>query len=94
MIRTPSGKNLDFVIVDRITGEIAAAKLKEMLVIYGLDFRHCLGQGYDGAANMSGKSGMQGRLVAENPKAVYIHCNSHIFNLCIVQACSHPLLET
>ena len=70
MIRTPSGKNLDFVIVDRITGEIAAAKLKEMLVTYGLDFRHCRGQG---VANMSGKSGVQGRLVAENPKAVYIY---------------------
>ena len=26
--------------------------------------------------------------MAENPKALYVHCNSHILNLCIVQACS------
>ena len=26
--------------------------------------------------------------MAENPKATYIHCNSHVLNLCIVQACS------
>ena len=37
--------------------------------------------GYDGASNMSGKSGVQGRLMAVNPKA-----NSHILNLCIIQA--------
>ena len=61
---------VDFVTVDRITGEVLAAKLKEMLVTYGLDFRGCRGQGYDGAANMSGKSGVQGRLMAENPKTV------------------------
>lgn len=34
--------------------------------------------------------GVQGLLMAENSKATYIHCNSHVlnFNLCIVQACS------
>ena len=26
----------------------------------------------------------------ENSKAVYVHCNSHILNLCIVDACSLP----
>ena len=68
---------VDFVTVDRITGEVLAAKLKEMLVTYDLDFRDCRGQGYDGAANMSGKLGVQGKLMAENPKAI-IHRNSHI----------------
>ena len=39
---------------------------------------------------------VQGRLLAENPQAIYIyiyiytHCNSHILNLCIVEACSLP----
>ena len=79
---------VDFVTVDRITGAVLAKKLKEMLVMYGLDFANCRGQGYDGATNMSGEAGVQGRLMAENPKAVYVHCNSHILNLCIVQACS------
>ena len=79
---------VDFVSVERITGEVLANKLKEMLEKYGLELGNCRGQGYDGAANMSGESGVQGRLLRENPKAMYIHCNSHILNLCIVQACS------
>ena len=82
---------VDFVTVDRITGEVLASKLKEMLVTYGLDFRDCWEQGYDGAANVSRKSGVQGRLMAENPKAVYIHCNSHILLYMYV---AYPLLET
>ncbi|SMN02068.1 hypothetical protein SPONN_425 [uncultured Candidatus Thioglobus sp.] len=78
---------VDFVSVERITGEVLAAKIKETLVKYDLDFQNCRGQGYDGASNMSGANGVQGRLVAENSKALYFHCKSHILNLCIVQAC-------
>ena len=75
---------VDFDSVERITGEIIASKLKETLARYNLDLLDCRGQGYDGATNMSGASGVQGRLTSENPKATYIHCNSHILNLCIV----------
>ena len=25
-----------------------------------------------------------------NSKAVYVHCNSHVLNLCVVEACSLP----
>lgn len=85
---------LDFVGTKRITGEVLARKLKETLVKYDVDFQDCRGQGYDGAANMSSSgAGVQGRLLADNPKAVYIHCNSHILNLCIVQACSLPAIR-
>ncbi len=55
---------------------------------YGLEFENCRGQGYDGASNMSARHGVQGILNRENNKALYVHCNSHILNLCIVQACS------
>ena len=37
---------------------------------------------------MSAERGVQGLLAAENSEAVYTHCNGHILNLCIVQACS------
>ncbi len=84
---------VDFVSVDRITGEILATKIKEALVTYNLDLQDCRGQGYDGASNMSGASGVQGRLTAENSKATYFHCNSHILNLCIVQACSLQVIR-
>ena len=39
---------VDFVSVERITGEIIASKH------YNLDLQDCRGQGYDGATNMSG----------------------------------------
>lgn len=79
---------LDFLHTDRITGEVLACKLKGALVGYGISLQDCRGQGYDGASNMSSAGGVQGLLLAENSKAVYIHCNSHILNMCIVQACS------
>ena len=90
-----SGRNiqeefLDFIKVERITGEVLAREIKNVLARYGLDLQNCRGQGYDGAINMSGANGVQGRISAENSKAVYVHCNSHILNLCIVDACSLP----
>ncbi len=81
---------LDFIKVERITGEVLAREIKNVLARYGLDLQNCRGQGYDGTANMSAANGVQGRLSAENSKAVYVHCNSHILNLCIVNACSLP----
>lgn len=84
---------LDFILTDRITGEVVARKIKEALVKYGLEFKNCHGQGYDGASNMSAPGGVQGRLLAENPKATYMHCNAHILNLCIVNACSLPTVR-
>ena len=84
---------LDFVSTDRITGVVLAGLLKGVLLKYGIDFNDCRGQGYDGASNMASTGGVQGRLASENPKAVYMHCNSHILNLCIVQACSLPLIR-
>ncbi len=74
---------LDFIKVERITGEVLAREIKNVLARHGLDFQNCRGQGYDGARNMSAANGVQGRLSAENS-------NSHILNLCIVNACSLP----
>ena len=80
---------LEFVNTDRITGQVLASKIKQALSKWGLDLQNCRGQGYDGATNMlSAERGVQGLLAAENSKAVYTHCNGHILNLCIVQACS------
>ena len=47
------------------------------------------GQGYDGAAAMSGQySGLQSRIMAENEKAIYVHWHAHILNLVLVDTCS------
>ena len=79
---------IDFVYTDRITGWIIASKLRDTLARYDIDLLNCRGQGYDGASNMSSAGGVQGLISADTSKTVYMHCNSHILNLCIVQACS------
>jgi hypothetical protein len=85
---------VDFMYTDRITGDALASKLKSALGRYGLDLKDCRGQGYDGASNMSSAGGVQGILSGENPKAVYLHCNSHTLKgLCIVKACSLPFIR-
>lgn len=47
----------------------------------------CRGQGYDNAANMSGKfKGVQANIKEINPLAVYSNCGAHSLNLCGVNA--------
>jgi len=46
-------------------------------------------QGYDGAANMSGKYiGVQVRLLQTVTGAMYVHDKSHCLNLAIVHSCN------
>jgi len=56
---------------------------------HGLDLSRLRGQGYDGAANMSGVySGVQARLKQIQPLAVYVHCMAHNLNLALNDSCS------
>ncbi|KAK0131240.1 Zinc finger MYM-type protein 1 [Merluccius polli] len=51
---------------------------------HGLELSRCRGQGYDGAANMSGiYSGVQARIAEREPLALYVHCAAHNLNLVI-----------
>lgn len=51
------------------------------------------GQGYDGAANMSGVySGLQARIKEKNPSAKYVHCCAHALNL-VVNDCVTSIPE-
>ena len=79
---------VDFISVEKITGEVLAHEIKSTINKYGLNFEECRGQGYDGASNMSCANGVQGHLRADNPKVTYVHCNSHVLTLCSVEACS------
>ena len=52
---------------------------------YHIDPMSMVSQGYDGAAVMSGHcSGVQARIRQVAPKALYVHCNAHCLNLCLV----------
>ncbi|KAL4104796.1 hypothetical protein QTP88_020072 [Uroleucon formosanum] len=50
-----------------------------------------IGQGYDGAAAMSGQfKGVQTRIREIYPLAYYIHCSAHCLNLVISDSCNIP----
>ncbi|XP_075696700.1 zinc finger MYM-type protein 1-like [Rhinoderma darwinii] len=70
-----------------ITDQTAASLEKEIVLSIenkGLDISRCRGQGYDGAANMSGiYTGVQARISKREPCAQYIHCAAHNLNLAL-----------
>ncbi|XP_031327474.1 zinc finger MYM-type protein 1-like [Photinus pyralis] len=49
---------------------------------HNLELKHCRGQSYDNASNMSGcYSGLQARILNHNPLAYYLPCAAHSLNL-------------
>ena len=62
---------------------------------YEVDGDKLRAQGYDGAANMSGKhQGVQAHVRQRFPEAVYVHCKSHCLNLAIVHSCKDASVRT
>ena len=54
----------------------------------------CRGQGYDGAGNMADRiSGTASRIQQMFKSAVYVHCNSHLLNLCIAASCQIQIVK-
>ena len=57
---------------------------KDILIRMNLSLNDCRGQTYDGASNMMGKkSGVSTKILAEQPKAVAIHCQGHSLSLSV-----------
>lgn len=57
------------------------------LISCGIDTTFLIGQGYDGASNMSGKyKGVQALVRKDYPKAIYVHCAAHSLNLAVSNA--------
>ena len=70
------------------TGQVIADMILDRVREYGLNPAFIRGQGYDGGGNMSGKlRGCAAIITQSYPKAVYIHCYSHVLNLCVAKAC-------
>lgn len=66
------------------TGETLSKVVKDSLLRYGLSPDNLRGQCYDGASNMSGEfRGVQARILAWQPKAIYVHCFNHSLNLAL-----------
>ena len=78
---------LKFVPVHDVTGKGLATTIKKELQSLGLDLNYMRGQGYDGAAAMSGAfNGVQAIILEEYPMAIYTHCVSHSLNLVLNDA--------
>ncbi|CAH1106969.1 unnamed protein product [Psylliodes chrysocephalus] len=82
---------LSFVPVSDQSAESLCNLVLEECRKMNLDMNKCVGQGYDGAANMAGHvSGLQTRIRQLYPKAIYVHCASHRLNLALSKALSLP----
>lgn len=82
---------LQFVPVYDVTGQGLAKVITESLSSFGIDLRYLRGQGYDGAAAMSGRfNGVQALIRESHPLATYVHCSAHSLNLAVSDACNMP----
>ena len=72
-----------------LSGKALAETVLGGLIDLGLDIRNCRGQGYDGAAAVSGHiNGLSAHICKINNKAIYTHCHSHRLNLVIGASCN------
>lgn len=91
---------LDFAVYERffcfalapdLTGKGLASQLLDIIDTAGLNKLNMIGQGFDGAAAMSGQhNGVQKHISAECPSSLYVHCVSHSLNLCLAKAAEVP----
>jgi len=82
---------LKFVPTSSTTGHNLALLIMQCLRDLNLDCTYLVGQGYDGAANMSGVFNGVQAIIRENcPHALYLHCASHSLNLAICTASGIP----
>ncbi|XP_066910501.1 zinc finger MYM-type protein 1-like [Clytia hemisphaerica] len=70
--------------LENIKSDVIVRVIKDILLRLNLSLENCRGQTYDGASNMMGrKSGVSTQILAEQPKAVAIHCEGHSLSLSI-----------
>ena len=76
------------------SGETLSNMILTQIAQWGLDPATIVGQGYDGAGNMSGHTkGAQARISSQYPAAKYVHCKNHSLNLAIIHACKQRIVS-
>ena len=79
---------LQFIPVKECTGAGLASTICTALDVMGLETEKLVGQGYDGAAAMSGPlMGAQAIIQRTHQKSLYVRCSSYSFNLSLSQGC-------
>lgn len=80
---------LQFVPVYELTGKALATVIVDSLTKFGVDVQYMRGQGYDGAAALSGRfHGAQSYVRVVQPLTLYVHCGAHNLNLAVSDACA------
>lgn len=80
---------LQFVPTYDLTGKALAKLILDNLNQFGIETAFLRGQGYDGAATMSGKyNGVKAHINQSHPLAMFVHCAAHSFNLVVSKSCS------
>ena len=75
------------------TGETLSNMILTQIAQWGLDAANIVGQGYDGAGNMSGRTrGAQARISSQYTAAAYVHCKNHCLNLAIIHTCKQCIV--
>lgn len=75
---------LGFYETQSTTSETLLKIVKDILIRFQLNLNAIRGQCFDGAANVRGyKSGLQSRLIEEEPRALFVHCAAHRLNLVV-----------
>jgi hypothetical protein len=85
---------LEFVHVKDVTASALATTIMQCTMTLGLDMEMLVGQGYDGAAVMSGQfRGVRTIISEKYPKAQFIHCAAHTLNLVLSHSCEIPMIR-
>lgn len=75
---------IGFVELEKLDAGSVADAILQFTEKLGLEMPKLIGLGFDGCSTMAGKeSGVQQRIRAKYPKAVYFHCASHRLNLVV-----------
>ena len=73
-----------FIELQSCTAESITNSILNHLTDIGINANNLVGQGYDGASTMAGHvTGVQTRIREKYPRAIYIHCSSHLLNLAV-----------
>ena len=82
---------LQFVPITDLSGKNLVSTIITKLSQFGINVSKMRGQGYDGAAAMSGKlNGAQAHIREIIPTALYVHCAAHSLNLAVSNSCDLP----
>lgn len=85
---------LQFIEVHDMSGKGLSDVILKSMSDLGLNLQYLTGQGYDGAAAMSGKyNGVQKYIRDKYPGALYLHCSAHCLNLAVTFSCKIPSIR-